>query len=168
MFLLAGVLWALSSSEELSEFPHQFNALGTGWIPGFGEQSDGSPGGGAIATGRLYEVQNPIVTNEECNKWLEYVKIGLRVTNLLTCTRQIDKMGWCWRDWGSPLFLIKNESYMVQVGIASIRPFYGRPCGQDGHMTVYTRVSKYLGWIHRRITGCGNHRFYNVSGVYED
>ena len=141
--------------------------VGLGWIPGFGDRAKGI-GGNSQPTDRLYEAQNPIVTNQECNKWLEDTKFGLRVTNLLTCTRQVDKMGWCWYDYGSPLFLIKNESYMVQVGIASIRPLYGAPCGYDGHMTVYTRVSRYLGWIHRRISGCGNHPFYNSTGVNDD
>ena len=140
---------------------------GIGWIPGFGEQADGSAGG-SKGTGRLYEVQNRIVTNQDCNKWLKDTNFGLGVHDLLMCTQQADNMGWCWRDGGTPVFLIKNESYMVQMGIASIRPLYGAPCGYNNHMSVYTRVSKYVGWIHRRISSCGNHPFFNITGVQDD
>ena len=116
----------------------------------------------------MREIHVPIVTNEECNKWLKDLKFGEYVNDLQMCTRQVDGMSWCWHDWGGPLFLIKNASYMVQVGITSLRPFRAGvafACGQDGFMTVNTRVSKYLGWIHRRISGCGNYPFRKVIGV---
>ena len=120
----------------------------------------------------MREVHIPIVNNEECNKWLKDMKYGQYVNELQMCTRQVQGMIWCWGDYGSPLFLIKNESYTVQVGITSIRPFATAAfsCGQnwqEGFMTVNTRVSKYLGWIHRRISGCGNHPWFEVKGIRE-
>ena len=143
--------------------------VGTGWIAGRGfrnpQENDTY---NYVPNNNLTEIHSPIVTNEECNQWLKkFGRPNYQVSKLITCTRQERNSGWCWNDQGAPLFLIKNESYMVQVGIASVRPAYSAPCGVDGYMTLYTRVSEYLGWIHRRISSCGNHPFYNYTGVVD-
>ena len=138
-----------------------------GWIPGWGHKGQ-EPG--PNINNEMKEVELPVVTNEECNKWLEDSRYpGGRVNDLQICTRNPKGKGWCLFDGGAPLFLIKNESYMIQIGLASVRAFTARPpCGQEGFMSVYTRISKYLGWIHRRISGCGNHPFYNHSGILDE
>ena len=115
----------------------------------------------------LTEVHNPIITTDECNKIIHDEGFKhITLTDLVVCTRSENNMDICRGDWGAPLFLIKNESYMVQVGILSFRPVYYRKCGYVGNVAAFTRVSKYLGWIHRRMSGCGNHRFHNVTEVF--
>ena len=131
--------------------------VGTGWIAGW-----------SYGDVRLKEVYNPLVTNEECDKWLKTIRPWYEITKLAFCSRYVDGMGWCQGDYGVPLFLIKNESYMVQIGIASVRPFYSASCARDGHMAMYTRVLEYLGWIHRRISNCGNHPFHPVTAVGQE
>ena len=108
------------------------------------------------------------MTNEECDKYVKTLRPYYEITKLITCTRYVDRMGWCVGDNGAPLFMIKNESYMVQVGIASVRVKYDTSCAPDGHMALYTRVSEYLGWIHRRISGCGNHPFHPITEMDEE
>ena len=134
---------------------------GAGWIAGWGSQPP--------SVFRLTEVSNPIVTNEECDAWLKkFVDPDVGITKLITCTRYPKRKGWCWGDYGAPLFLIKNESYMVQVGIASARPKFKTYCAPEGDMALHTRVSEYLGWIHRRISGCGNHPFHPITEVDDE
>ena len=130
--------------------------VGTGWMAAW-----------SYGDVRLKEIYNPLVTNEVCQKWLKTLRPHYEITKLVFCARYIDRMGWCVGDYGAPLFFIKNESYMVQIGIASVRPKYDA-CARDGHMALYTRVSEYLGWIHRRISNCGNHPFHPVTEVDDE
>ena len=110
------------------------------------------------------EVNNPIITLEECNKRIhDYGIPYITISDLAMCTRQEGNKGVCWSDWGAPLLLIKNESYVVQVGLFSVRPVYQAKCGTEGNVAVFTRISRYLGWIHRRTSGCGNHPFHNAT-----
>ena len=139
---------------------------GTAWVAGWGQYSS-VPNEPYVPIDKLMEVHNPIITIDECNKRIHdggFKDIWL--TDLAICTRDDENMGVCWYDWGAPLFLIKNESYMVQIGIFNVRPLYFLKCGREGNVATYTRVSKYLGWIHRRISGCGNHHFHNVTQVF--
>ena len=136
--------------------------VGTAWIAGWGDTPNVS---------RLTEVSTPIVTNEECTAWIRQLfpsYKNLTLTKLITCTRYAEQTGLCCGDWGAPLFIVKNESYVVQVGIASVRPYYSSYCGFEGDMTLYTRVSEYLGWIHRRISGCGNHPFHPITAMDDE
>ena len=135
-----------------------FYITGTGWVASWGIRDE--PGSSA-RNHRLMEVDNPIITLEECNKFIhETGKTRVTVTDLAMCIRDEPGKGVCWFDWGAALLLIMNESYMVQVGIFSVRPIYQERCGSaHGNVAVFTRVSRYLGWIHRRISGCGNHHF---------
>ena len=56
-------------------------------------------------------------------------------------------------DSGSPLFQLKEKgnihSGYVLLGIVSFGP--------TNELEVYTKVSDFTGWIHRRTSGCGNH-----------
>ena len=58
-------------------------------------------------------------------------------------------------DSGSPLFQLKEKdnihSGYVLLGIVNF--------GAGKHHEVYTKVADYVGWIHRRTSGCGNHPF---------
>ena len=112
---------------------------------------------------RLEEIETEINTIQKCNQRLKEVgRPNVQLTDLYMCTNETNGRGACIGDQGCPLFLIKNESYMVQVGIMSFRPAYQFLCGTENQVSVYTRVSKYVGWIHRRISGCGNHPFHHA------
>ena len=56
-------------------------------------------------------------------------------------------------DSGSPLFQLREKdnihSGYVVLGVVSF--------GAGKHHEVYTKVSDFVGWIHRRTSGCGNH-----------
>ena len=139
-----------------------FRTAGTAWLPGWGPiRRIGN--GSSIFDYRLRELDCEINTLEKCHQRLkEHGRPNIKLTDLYLCTNETGekRAGACLGDWGSPLFLIKNESYMVQVGIFVARPAYQFHCGdRDDQVVVYMNVSRYVGWIHRRISGCGNHRF---------
>ena len=56
-------------------------------------------------------------------------------------------------DSGSPMFQLREKdkigSGYFLLGLVS------RPAGK--HHEVYIKVADFAGWIHRRISGCGNH-----------
>ena len=115
---------------------------------------------------RLYEIDTEINTLQKCNERLKEVgRPYINLTDLYMCTNETNGKGNCNGDMGCPLFLIKNESYTVQVGITSFLPAYQFPCGAHNQVYVYMNVAKYVGWIHRRITGCGNHPFHHAMEV---
>ena len=89
----------------------------------------------------------------------------IQLTDLYICTNETNGKGSCIGDMGCPLFLLKNESYMIQVGITSFLPAYQFKCGTHNMVYVYMNVSNYVGWIHRRISGCGNHPFSQAMEV---
>ena len=56
-------------------------------------------------------------------------------------------------DSGSPMFQLRVK-YKVESGYFLLG-LVSRPAGR--HHEVYTKVADFAGWIHRRISGCGNH-----------
>ena len=93
---------------------------GTGWVARWGQYSN-EPNETYVAIDKLMEIHDPIITVDECNKRIRDQGFKeVTDTDLLTSTREENNKGVCRGDWGSPLFLIKNESYMVQVGIFSV------------------------------------------------
>ena len=108
----------------------------------------------------MKEIDIEINTLEKCNQRLEEQGRDIKLTDLYLCTNETDGKGACLGDFGSPLFLIKNESYMVQVGMFTLKPTYQFRCDLQDQVVVYAKLSKYVGWIHRRVSGCGNHPFH--------
>ena len=137
-----------------------FRTTGTAWVPGWGPLRRLN-NGSSVRDYRLREVDTEINTLEKCNQRLiEHGRPNIKLTDLYLCTNETGRKGVCIGDEGSPLFLIKNESYMVQVGIFISRPAYQFFCSDKPYqVAVYMNVAKYVGWIHRRISGCGNHPF---------
>ena len=82
---------------------------------------------------------------------------GLKVHKYTFCTGRGN--GPCWEDTGAPL-MVKDEKSgrYVQIGLVSARetpsPTDMINCNES--VVYYTAVSYYVGWIHRRISGCGN------------
>ena len=143
-----------------------FNLIGTAWIASWGARYPSK--NESVRNYRLTEIDIPIIALDECNERLKTQgNAKLQVTDLTLCTLEGGIKGVCFLDWGAPLFLIKNESYMVQVGIFSFVPKQPSKCGTENRVDIFTRVSRYLGWIHRRISSCGNHRFHNITKVSE-
>ena len=141
--------------------------VGTAWIAGWGER--GPYGNTSGVNFRMVEADNEINTNEKCNARLKEVgRPYIKLTDLFMCTNETNGKGACPGDMGVPLFLIKNESYMVQVGIYNTHPAYQFPCGEHNQVGVYMRISKYVGWIHRRISGCGNHPFNPATEIVDN
>ena len=73
------------------------------------------------------------------------------------CTRHENGTHAAHGDSGGPIFQLKEKgnihSGYVQLGVAN---------GYTGPMekfVFYADVAPYVGWIHRRISGCGNHPF---------
>ena len=113
---------------------------------------------------QMMEIDTEINTNQKCNQRLKEVgRPYINLTDSYLCTNETNGKGACYGDYGCPLFSIKNEYNMVQIGIWSFRPAYQFHCGEHNQVAVYIRVSKYVGWIHRRISGCGNHPFHNAT-----
>ena len=82
---------------------------------------------------------------------------GLKVSKYTFCTGRGN--GPCWEDTGTPL-MVKDESSgrYVHRWIVCARenpsPNYMINCNES--VVYYTAVSYYVGWILRRISGCGN------------
>ena len=150
---------------------------GTGWIAGWGYRNErvtatvnisrASDDFRFLSNDRPREIDTELSTIEKCNQRFAEIGLSHRVTNLYLCTLEKKGKGICWGDRGAPLFLIKDGSHMVQVGIAGTRPNFREPCGSENQVTTFTRVSKYVGWIHRRISGCGNHPVHPETRVID-
>ncbi|XP_071539888.1 trypsin-1-like [Panulirus ornatus] len=87
----------------------------------------------------LKEVELPILTTSECQKYL-----GKAVTENMICTLKPGHDS-CTGDSGGPLSWAKDSHYYL-VGLVS----WGRGCGDEGSPGVYTKVTKYLSWIERK------------------
>ena len=72
------------------------------------------------------------------------------------CTKTVNGTHAASGDSGGPIFQLREKgniySGYVQLGIAS------RLLAYDKYVS-YQDVADYVGWIHRRISGCGNHPF---------
>ena len=88
-----------------------------------------------------------MIPNSEC--WNNGTNPPTPADEKLLCTRQ-DGGGVCFGDSGSPLYVWTNNVTWTQVGIASAAT------GCNHGVGIFVKISHYVGWIHRRISGCGN------------
>ena len=106
-------------------------------------------------TPALRETNLTRVPLDECKKGIEeeYGKPPFLKHQL--CTRIVNGISGGMGDSGSLLFQLREKdnvhSGYVQVGVHVGRAGF--------HHGIHTLVSSYVGWIHRRISGCGNHVF---------
>jgi len=142
-------IWRLSTPLELNEYavrttlpPDNFAPRGNGLVAGWGAFYSQGP-----APADLYEVQVPLVANNECHR--RYQRSRDRpneITSNMMCAGTEDKDS-CQGDSGGPL-MCNNGGRLVQAGVVS----WGHGCGHANFPGVYARVSRYNAWI-RRVSG---------------
>ena len=93
-----------------------------------------------------------LISNEECEK--SDGAIHLSTSNFCSLGS-----GPCWRETGAPLWQIYQVTgASVQIGVVAVMELplnFSFECNETA--VFYTDVSFYIGWIHRRISGCGNY-----------
>jgi len=82
--------------------------------------------------GPLRAVENPIITNKECNK-------QIKIDDGNICMSGEGERRTCSGDSGGPL-VIKNNGEIVQIGLTS----KGEESCSGVHPSVFTRVTYYL------------------------
>ncbi|XP_071802559.1 complement C2-like [Asterias amurensis] len=118
------------------------------------------------STNRLQQLQIPVVTNEECKRSLR--------DKAYLCSSELDfkenvsfcagysagGQDACEGDSGGPvvreLLLSDGTKRWVQIGIVS----WGEGCGQEGRYGFYTKLSKYINWIHQHV---GNSISFDIN-----
>ncbi|XP_052410119.1 prostasin-like [Carassius gibelio] len=124
----------------LASASSEFNAGTKTWVTGWGSLNFGSSETANI----LQEVQIPVVSNSVCQS-----AYGSIITSNMLCAglKEGGKDS-CLGDSGGPL-VVKKLSRWIQAGIVS----FGHKCALPNFPGVYTRVSKYQGWINSHIIG---------------
>ncbi|KAK7575607.1 hypothetical protein V9T40_011893 [Parthenolecanium corni] len=108
------------------------DGLVTGW---------GATKSGGSTANVLQEVTVPIMSNEECKKTAYGDKRIL--PNMLCAGHPEGGKDSCQGDSGGPLKVSNSSTYSV-VGVVS----WGEGCAEKNYPGVYTRVNRYLHWIH--------------------
>lgn len=102
----------------------------------------------------LLKTSVPYLPNEQCNEKYASLKIAnpIKISDNQMCAGGSDQRDSCNGDSGAPLIGfadLDDVSRMFQYGIVS----FGKKCEtQTVFPAVYTRISKYLGWILDNIT----------------
>jgi secreted trypsin-like serine protease len=112
---------------------------------------------GGQASPTLRKVSLPIVANTTCNQALP----GPAITQNMLCAgyAQGGKDS-CQGDSGGPLIVAAGAGVWKQAGIVS----FGYGCAQPALYGVYTRVSRYTGWIGQYIGALAVDSFSPASG----
>ncbi|XP_064102784.1 trypsin-1-like [Macrobrachium nipponense] len=113
------------------------NATVTGWgkLSEYGDTSS-----------VLHEVIVPTMTNAKCSQLYEEVV----TENMLCAGLDEGERDACQGDSGGPLVTIDEGTMrMIEIGIVS----WGDGCAAPGKPGVYTRVNRYLEWIHGHTSG---------------
>ncbi|CRL05275.1 CLUMA_CG018249, isoform A [Clunio marinus] len=111
----------------------------TGLVTGWGTlKEDGKP------SCTLQEVEVPILSNEECIGKTNYT--AKMITNNMMCAGYpgVGQRDSCQGDSGGPLQVERDDKRYELVGIVS----WGNGCARPAYPGVYTRVTRYLDWIH--------------------
>ncbi|XP_014467224.1 PREDICTED: serine protease hepsin-like [Dinoponera quadriceps] len=112
-----------------------------GTVVGWGRTSEGG-----MLPAKVHEVQVPIYSLSQCRK-MKYR--ANRITDNMICAGRGGQDS-CQGDSGGPL-LVQEADKLEIAGIVS----WGVGCGKPGYPGVYTRVSRYLKWIHANMKdGC--------------
>ncbi|KAL6422446.1 hypothetical protein ACFW04_010628 [Cataglyphis niger] len=112
-----------------------------GTVVGWGRTSEGG-----MLPGKVQEVQVPIYSLTQCRK-MKYR--ANRITENMICAGRGNQDS-CQGDSGGPLLVQEGDKFEI-AGIVS----WGVGCGRPGYPGVYTRVTRYLNWIHANMKeGC--------------
>ncbi|XP_066591878.1 transmembrane protease serine 9-like [Prorops nasuta] len=112
-----------------------------GTVVGWGRTAEGG-----MLPGKVQEVQVPILTLAQCRN-MKYR--ANRITNNMICAGKGSQDS-CQGDSGGPLLVYEGDKLEI-AGIVS----WGVGCGRPGYPGVYTRVARYLNWIHTNMKdGC--------------
>ncbi|XP_050511896.1 phenoloxidase-activating factor 1 isoform X1 [Diabrotica virgifera virgifera] len=100
------------------------------------------------ATNVKLKVDLPFRTRDDC--MTAFRSARLRLTEAQICAGGEDGKDSCKGDSGGPLMKRSNENYLqwYQEGIVS---FGNEDCGTAGLPGIYTKVSKFVSWIHSRV-----------------
>ncbi|KAK9869224.1 hypothetical protein WA026_002976 [Henosepilachna vigintioctopunctata] len=96
------------------------------------------------------KVRVPVKSNDDCNEI--YKKASVRISTRQLCAGGEKNKNSCKGDSGGSLMTVGlNENGDPSWYAAGIVSFGTEKCGKEGWPAVYTRVSKYLGWIFRNM-----------------
>ena len=112
----------------------------------------------------LREGQVRLVPLDECKKAKEAERNLTLVFKNQLCTSNKDGASPGGGDSGSPMFQLREKG-KIESGYFLLGLVTG-PAGD--HHELYTKVADYVGWIHRRISGCGNHpssKYYFINAT---
>lgn len=105
-------------------------------VSGWGRRSENGP-----TSSLLRRVKVPWIPMQQC-----IAESGVVLTENMFCAGYIDgQQDSCKGDSGGPLVTKYKETAFL-LGIVS----WGKGCARPGNYGIYTRVSKYLEWIHNR------------------
>ncbi|XP_076137764.1 uncharacterized protein LOC143121270 isoform X3 [Alosa pseudoharengus] len=112
------------------------------WVTGWGDATDGEP---LPSPGTLKEVEVAVIENTQCQSL--YEAVSFTITDNMICAGELaGGKDSCKGDSGGPL-VSQQDSVWVQSGIVSLEG-----CAQRNPTGVYTRVSRYKGWINSQIS----------------
>jgi len=117
----------------------------TATLTGWGRQWNDGP-----LADQLNMVQLPVVNNERCMSW--YESSGSRQlipdSTFLCAGYENGMRDACNGDSGGPLVTFREDRRAELVGLVS----WGIGCGVQGRPGVYTRVTRFIDWIHGKMT----------------
>ncbi|OQY47343.1 MAG: hypothetical protein B6242_05205 [Anaerolineaceae bacterium 4572_78] len=109
-------------------------------------------GWGALYSGgpspdELYEVDVPIISNEDCN-----TSYPGQISDDMICAGDLENGGIdsCQGDSGGPFIVLDDAGGWEQAGIVS----WGQGCAAPGYPGVYARTSYFIDWISETCDGC--------------
>jgi len=116
----------------------------TATLTGWGRKWNDGP-----LSDQLNEVQLPVVNNERCMSW--YESTGSRQlipdSTFLCAGYENGMRDACNGDSGGPLVSFRDNRRAELIGLVS----WGIGCGVQGRPGVYTRVSRFIDWIHGKM-----------------
>ncbi|XP_027016997.2 transmembrane protease serine 9 isoform X2 [Tachysurus fulvidraco] len=127
------------------------------WVTGWGNIKTGVS---LPSPGTLQEVQVPIIGNRKCNC---LYGVGTITDNMVCAGLLQGGKDSCQGDSGGPL-VVKQGSKWVQAGIVS----FGEECALANFPGVYSRVSRYQGWINQVTTNQPGFLTFTSSGTDSD
>ncbi|XP_077488026.1 uncharacterized protein LOC144098930 [Amblyomma americanum] len=110
--------------------------------------------GKLLEVGRLFpdtlqEVPLPVLTTEECRRRTLFLPLYNITENMFCAGYERGGRDACLGDSGGPLMCQKVDGRWSLVGVTS----NGDGCGRPGRPGVYTKVMRYLPWIHSTMEG---------------
>ena len=95
---------------------------------------------------------------KECQKSLcGGIECDFDIPKSVLCSSNEDGLvGPCNADPGAPVFFIKEDGAHILVG-HTVGTVGGGPGRCNNNTYLYTDLAPFVGWIHRRISDCGNY-----------